>query len=679
MSSEIIEAEARKSPQSLMEALLCMAAVYKNNGVMDQLDFQEFGKWFNKMVSETGAEMAYSIASADIAQRYSFVKVDALASAPSLHVWYKDNKRDDVYRPLSDDTAAAIMTEYYKLNRLGRLSNKINTAVQTLKNEVTAHVKQVSDRVIRVSRDMYYDTKTGGLYRSPADIVTGGDGPDDTAICFRSLFESTNSNINARIDDVMFSHYEVDAFQYFYAKNQQLPSPDNFVTEFTEFLNDPESDFAKSFGDEAKYKAAVEEIEPYIESYLKPLKFVWETADHVLDRYNDLIKTLMLEFQYVKIGFIFYFIGEKINGKTSFQLCRRFMLGENNCTQLTMPQLTSWDHSLEVAKTMSNIPTEDCDLDDDSVEKDLGMIKCIATHESIALRMKNQPTGITFTPNFLSFFPRNKNPDFGGGDGLQAFASRRLKIIHFTHDFSTAANNGVNFETETFTSSFYSSFLPMLLGMARYYIGKKVTFSADCDSFTEQIGSMIDPVSNFMSRLYYWFDGVGSLKFVTDQAVLHFKHNGVQITKDLMASIKGKLARLDDYKARYVARKQQPTREYITEVGARCRGKRTPKPIDGHDRMMFFSPNSKLEALGGKSPEEYYSSTNPDSVDGDSMPSIIDILDDMMFDAREDGKELNLVARQSAMESLDRRTANATYDEKNNLVDENGDILNGLL
>lgn len=671
-------------PESLLDAIKYVSSVCAKRGDMDLIEYDKVARFLAKISTQNQAEMAYSVAAADISQRYDFVKVDALESAPSLHVWYKDNQRDDVYRPLSDDRITSIMTEAYKRNKLGRLSNKINTAVQTLKNEINAHVGQVSDRVIRVSKDLYYDTKNGLMYNSVNHMAAGGDGPDGEAICFRSLFESANQNIDANIDNVFFSMAEVSAWEHFYEHIGHIPDPDSLPELLEAYLDDEQSEFAKDYGDDkAHYLMDAGVVRAHIDEYLKPLKFVWETADHNIDRYNDLIKTLMLEFQYVKIGYIFYFIGEKVNGKTSFQLCRRYMLGEKNCSQLTMPQLTSWDHSLEVAKTMSNIPTEDCDLDENTVDKDLGTIKCIATHESISLRMKNQPAGISFIPNFLNFFPRNKNPDFGGGDGLQAFAKRRIKVIHFTHDFSTAANNGHNFELETFTSRFYSAFMPILLGMARYYIGKKVTFSPDCDAFTEQIGAMIDPVSDFIARVTYWFDGIGSMKFITEQAILHFKYVGAPITKEALHSLRGKLARMDDYKARYVGRvehnQEGVARSYATDVNARSRAKRLPKPNDGHERMTILASDAKLDVLGGKSPEEFYSTTPADSVSGDSMPSIIDILDDAMFDAQEDGRKIDLFGRQTAMEKLDRKLESATYDKNNNLVDKEGNLLNGLL
>ena len=671
-------------PESLLDAIKYVSSVCAKRGDMDLIEYDKVARFLAKISTQNQAEMSYTVAVADIVSRYSFVKVDTLESAPSLHVWYKDNQRDDVYRPLSDDRITSIMTEAYKRNKLGRLSTKINPAVQTLKNEINAHVGQVSDRVIRVSKDLYYDTKNGLMYNSVDHIAAGGDGPDGEAICFRSLFESANQNIDANIDNVFFDRAEVSAWEHFYEHIGHIPDPDSLSELLEAYLDDEQSEFAKDYGDNrARYLVDSGIVRAHIDEYLKPLKFVWETADHNIDRYNDLIKTLMLEFQYVKIGYIFYFIGEKVNGKTSFQLCRRYMLGEKNCSQLTMPQLTSWDHSLEVAKTMSNIPTEDCDLDENTVDKDLGTIKCIATHESISLRMKNQPAGINFIPNFLNFFPRNKNPDFGGGDGLQAFAKRRIKVIHFTHDFSTAANNGHNFELETFTSRFYSAFMPILLGMARYYIGKKVTFSPDCDAFTEQIGAMIDPVSDFIARVTYWFDGIGSMKFITEQAVLHFKYVGAPITKEALQSLRGKLARMDDYKARYVGRvehnQEGVARSYTTDVSARSRAKRLPKPSDGHGRMTILASDAKLDILGGKSPEEFYSTTPADSVSGDSMPSVIDILDDAMFDAKEEGKELNLFIRQSEMEKLDRRLDGATYDKNNNLVDKKGNIINGLL
>jgi hypothetical protein len=671
---------------SPIEMIRWGAAMCLKNGDMTQNQYNALITKLLKLTTENAAEAAYSAAIDVVAKRYSFVKVDTLESAPSLHVWYKDNQRDDVYRPLSDDRITSIMTEAYKRNNLGRLANKISTAVQTLKNEINAHVGQVSDRVIRVSKDLYYDTKNGLMYNSVNHMAAGGDGPDGEAICFRSLFESANQNIDANIDNVFFDRAEVCAWEHFYEHIGHIPDPDSLPELLEAYLEDEQSEFSKDYGDNrARYLVDAGVVRAHIDEYLKPLKFVWETADHNIDRYNDLIKTLMLEFQYVKIGYIFYFIGEKVNGKTSFQLCRRYMLGEKNCSQLTMPQLTSWDHSLEVAKTMSNIPTEDCDLDENTVDKDLGTIKCIATHESISLRMKNQPAGISFIPNFLNFFPRNKNPDFGGGDGLQAFAKRRIKVIHFTHDFSTAANNGHNFELETFTSRFYSAFMPILLGMARYYIGKKVTFSPDCDAFTEQIGAMIDPVSDFIARVTYWFDGIGSMKFITEQAILHFKYVGAPITKEALQSLRGKLARMDDYKARYVGRVERAAPDgfgrstYATDANVRSRAKRLPKPNDGHDRMTILAADAKLDVLDGKSPEEYYRTTPSESVSGNSMPSVIDILDDAMFDAKEDGKELNLFIRQSEMEKLDRRLENATYDKKNNLVDKQGNLLNGLL
>ena len=641
---EVIQPKPQEQPQSLMDALRTALTQINDQGLLDYQELHDIADYLAKATKDGKDEFAYSVASAALLNDYSFIKVDAFRNSPDLLLWGR-GPMDEVYRPIPPSRLKELFTIYYKRNRLGRLAPKIATAANTLLNEVTASVSQIPGRVLRVAGDMYYDTKTGGLYDKVAYMSGDGEGPNEEPICCRSLFDSVGAQIAVDINNVRFTHEDVAAVE--------------------EYLRDRmDKDGQTSFSDPDTF---LKEMEPYEEKHdsmvslvaVQALRFLWTAADYNVGRYNDLIKTFMMEFQYEKPGFFFFFIGEKVNGKSSMQMCRHVLFGNRNVVTLSMQQLTSWDYSLDLAKAMTNAPLEDCDPKIDNLDADLGMLKCIATHEAINARMKNQPTGISFTPNFLSFFPRNKIPDFGDSDGLQAFVGRRTKIIHFTHDFSNEANNGKNFEKETFTAPFYSGFLPLLLGMARCYIGKRIALSEESEAFATEMGAIMDPVTHFLTRVYHWFEYVGSPTFLKEQAKLFFKDNGIANAAKKAESVPQKVARLQESRPGYSARRIVEGTNYYADYAVkkgRCRV--CPKnPEDTEDRIKVFAPDAKLSVLGDMSPEEYYRKLKPDNVEGQYAHSIITILDDIE-------KEGNIkpVAYQQAMLDLDEKRANGEYE-----------------
>lgn len=640
----IPRAQEQAQPQNAMDVLRAAFAQINDQGLLDYQELHDVADYLAKVTKDNRDEFAYSVASADLLNDYSFIKVDAFRNSPDLVLWGR-GPEDEVYRPISPSRLKELFTIYYKRNRLGRLAPKIATAANTLLNEVTDSVNQIPGRVIRVASDMYYDTKTGGLYKKVEYMDNEGEGAHGDPICCRSLFDSVGAKITVDINSVQFDHADVAAVE--------------------EYLNDRRDGSGQvAFSDPDTF---LKEMEPYEDKHgsmvsvkaLSALKFFWTAADSNLGRYNDLIKTFMMEFQYEKPGFFFFFIGEKVNGKSSMQMCRHVLFGNRNVTTLSMQQLTSWDYSLDLARAMTNAPLEDCDPKIDNLDADLGMLKCIATHETINARMKNQPTGISFTPNFLSFFPRNKIPDFGDNDGLQAFVGRRTKIIHFTHDFSNEANNGKNFEKETFTAPFYSGLLPLLIGMAKCYIGRKIELSEESEAFATEMGAIMDPVTHFLNRVYYWFDYIGSPTFLQEQAKLFFKDNGIANASKKAETVPQKIARLQESRPGYAARRIAPGTNYYgdyTVKKGRCRIC-PKKPGDDEERIKIFAPDAKLAVLGDMSPEEYYRKLDADSVEGQYAHSIITILDDIE-------KEGNIkpVAYQQAMLDLDEKRANGEFE-----------------
>jgi len=585
------------------------------------------------------AERSFAIVMADFLKDFEFIKVDAFESVPQLYVWYRSTKEDSdlVFRPLSEPMLREVLTDYYIRNKQGCLAPKISAAADTLRNRVPYHIREISNRIIKVSKDYFFDTQTAKLHKRLEGMLSIDDNSKDTIdgkpVCFRSLFDSPGDKDEVPISSISFQPYELNVIDHYLRDHDgEFAPPDAFVNQIEDYYNDetlpPE---------QASYLKEIHRQS--VKKFHAPLNFFWVAADYNVGRYNDMIKTFMLEFQYVKFGYFFYFIGEKVNGKSAMQRCRHLLLGTANTASLSAPKLCSWDHSLDLALAMSNAPSEDSDFKKDEVDSALEMLKCMATHEKIVLRMKNHAGGIPFTPNFLSFFPRNKIPDFGSSDGLQAFVSRRIKIIHFTHDFSAESNNGRDFVKETFTPKFYSALLPLLLGSARYHLGKGVKFSQDSEAFATKMGEIMDPATHFLNRLFYWFDYAGPAKFITDQAKKYFIDHGVSDWKEKLDSIRDKMARLNEERPRYLGRKQIAGSPAYEDQNLRSRCKACPAVFEEEPggrvkrkRLDVFSPDAKLAVLGGRSPSEYYSSLNPDDVDGNDAHSIITILDDFESD-----------------------------------------------
>ena len=617
------------------------------------------------IAGETKAWKAYKAVEQAVYADFVFAKVDTFRDTPELYVWYKNNREDGgVFRPFDEVTATELLTRYYAAMKLRYSADQINTAVKTLRNTVQPRYPSVPYRVIKVSKNYYWDSEKAWLMSTNSQT-------DAAQSCFRSLFDSPAGDINISLDDIHISPYEVNAVKALLMDREEhdFPSPQEFKDAIVPYFS---SFSERVYGTQEEFAINKTSLVTHAGQYEAALQPFWDWADGDRDTYNDLLLTFVAEFQYVKPKLFFYFIGDTRNGKSAAQKLRRTLLGSRNTSTLSASETCSWDYSLQVAQTMSNAPDEDSDFDPKTIESDLKTFKAIVSHDSINLRMKNKSSAIEFRPNFLNILPRNKMPDFNGGDGLQAVLGSRMRAIQFKHDFSSSDNRHFDFEKETYTPKFFSALIPVLLGGASYYTnGEPLRFSKTCMQFCSTVNIIADPASAFVDELVYWFDYVNDFDFITKQAIMFFKENGIQYGPEMMKAVKEKISRLDEARISYSARERCGSVYTDTETN-RKRSRRLRKNKERKNRIKMFAPDAKIAALGEKSPEEYYS-TEFKGANGDvssiSVPSILSVLRDL---------EANMVhpeAMQQQMLNIDSRIATASIDEQGNLIDTNGDII----
>lgn len=653
-SGEVMEV----NPLALMRKTLAIWKEEGENGLLAG----HLEKFLESVSRESAQWREYKLVEQAVYADFLFAKVDTFRDTPSLYVWYKNNKETGgVFRPFDEIAAAELLTRYFATMKLKYSSDTVDKAAKTLRNTVQARLPFIPYRMIKVSEEYYWDSEKAWL--TPTNSQT-----DAAQMCFRSLFDSPAGDMSIELRDIHIDPYLINAVSALLSdrENHDFPSPDEFGEAIEPYLKNY-SQRVYATPEEFAINKSVDIAA--IDGFEKALRPFWDWADGDRDTYNDLLLTFVAEFQFVKPKLFFYFIGDTRNGKSAAQKLRRTMLGSRNTSTLSASETCSWDYSLQVAQTMSNAPDEDSDFDPRTIESDVKTFKAIVSHDSINLRMKNKSAAITFRPNFLNILPRNKMPDFNGGDGLQAILGSRMRAIQFKHDFSSSDNRNFDFEKETYTAEFFSSLLPVLMGGAAYYAdGKPLKFSSTCMQFCSTVNIISDPASAFVNEMGYWFDYISNFDFIGNQAVLFFKENGIQYDAGMLKAVKDKITRLDRARTTYSAREEIPgSVNGYRDKKTRERSFALRPNAERKNRIKMFAPDAKLAALGNKSPEEYYrTSVKADSVTGDSAPSILAILRNMEDDT------MNPEVMQQNMLKQDKLIEDADIDDDGNLILPNG-------
>lgn len=320
------------------------------------------------------------------------------------------------------------------------------------------------------------------------------------------------------------------------------------------------------------------------------------------------------------------------------------ILGGNNCTEIPMKSLIDPHKANDLIRSWANLPREDYDFDEKDMKEGVAFLKNVATHEPVSISNYYKQSSSRVTPRFLAAFPRNGTPDFGNVEG-NAAVMIRMRAIRFENDLSAMDNSNTNFEKETFTPEFCSTFVEMILGMAKYYNEHIFDFSDTSAAFGATLQAITDPATYFLDKLSKWFDHVRSLDFVTSQAELYFKNQGFNWNGEVMRSIKAKIMKMQDTKV-----------DYLGTDGKRCKCKKVPKNKKFPNRLKMFAEDAIYAVLNNKSPEEYRRSLNqsmsamtPQQAYDKKVLSVIELLEEFDDDDMHAGAG-SAVAAQNALE-----------------------------
>lgn len=406
-----------------------------------------------------------------IYSEYDFVRVRNVGQFGTIYYLPKDGGSA---HELKDVDALKIVREAYMHMYNMAPASKMQATIDTLKMGVSNEVESINNEVVRVADTLYWDTRDGRLTETP------------TSMCMRELFDSRGTReIKIDINDVhapfiMSAHRKIVR-----------------VLEETDGLIEPGDPKLEALGYTAEH--------PVFKTFM-----TWANND--LDTFNDLLKATATNFMYNKPKGAFVLIGLKRNGKSTYIKLLHALFGRNNTSSVRLSDFNNHGLNGELWTTMMNAPDEE----DEGRGKDLleaqGNFKSIAAHESLKLRKLYEQNGQWVNSDFMCFFPMNHFPEWKG-NGAAACMHRTLPLF-FNNDLSKYDNNGKDFATETYTSGFFETFIPLILAIATYYHDRPISFSNKMKQDQEKVAEEVDNISLYLDRFKSWFNGYKSKKLV---------------------------------------------------------------------------------------------------------------------------------------------------------------------
>lgn len=591
---------------------------------------------------------------ADIRRACEFVCVDSLQFS-QIAVWFRLKSSPSMaFKPFRENLALPFIMEAYEKRGYNGSKDKAKTTYDTLKIGQMIHNEVLPQDIIRVSDRYYFNKEDASINEFP-------DKP-----CFRELFDSSGqSSVSVDISDVRFEYYEVNILYRYLVEHKGVfttatPSPQDLAPQREDFDSDDDYEVYAPLAASTLPNKVAQALAPFA---------VWATKeDRVsVDTMNDILKVYSVPFLNTPPKWYVYYIGDTRNGKSSCIKCQRVLMGLNNTSGFAMPDMFDPHNTNHILTTMLNAADEDYDFPERDMHRGLANFKKAVTHDEIDLPNFYSQDSTTLTPRFMSIFSRNSLPNFGDGDGAQA-VNKRMRAIFFRNDLSKYDSNGHDFEKETYTAKYYSSLIPVILAYARYYNDKKIDMSETCRSDSDNVEAITDPATYFFNELCYWFDYAGKVEFIVDQAKLFFKENGIKYTGETLTAISNKLGQCSRSKIK------------ISHDGDKRENVRSLPNKKKRKRIKVLSPNAVLNAFDNMSFEQWRSSFNKRAERMDlqsfvdaSVPSVFSILRDFEYDG------LDPVVMQASMEKKEAAIANAEINDKGDLVDKDGNILNGLL
>lgn len=396
-------------------------------------------------------------------QTYQFRRVKGVGEMGAIY--YRPSpdsiNRDEVFRRFNRLEGMRLVQQVYKRLYKSATARKVENTYDTLCLDVDDTVDDISGRYIKVGHDTYWDVERAMLTHQAGD-------------CMRQLFDShPKDELRVDIESVTVTATGVRQVTQYLEKYNGVVD-----TDLQDMWLDVES------------------------PWLNPL---WVWANYDADTFNDLLKATAANFMGHKPKGAFILIGRTRNGKSSYIKMLHTLFGRNNTSAIKLADLQDTHQNMTLLTSMLNAPDEEDEGKGRELLQSQSYFKSIAAHEPIMLNVMYSQEPQLVSTDFMSYFPMNKIPEWSGS-ATEALMRRSL-ILMFNNDLSQFDTSGRNFEAETYTASFYSGLLTVLLGVAAYYKDRPMEFSKTLKQNQRNIAEELDSVSTYLGLFFKHFGG----------------------------------------------------------------------------------------------------------------------------------------------------------------------------
>jgi hypothetical protein len=387
-----------------------------------------------------------------------------------------------VYEPIDKEDFVNLVTQAYEETTGTVDGSAIDKIADSLDKKIRKErtINRVDNTIIQVLPDKFWNTENGDL---TSDVPRN-------MYCFRRLFNTTKPSRHiVKFEDGAFKDY-ADILE--------------------EYVDDTFAELTLSDGD-------LEEDEDF--------EFVQTWACNNHGRYMDILRMFATFFMKEKPLGTYILEGNGRNGKSSLIGLIHTLMGTRNTSRLQLAELGNWHKNHCLANTLVNAPDEE----KPGTLEDTDLFRTIADHGDIELDVMRGQKPISISCDFQCVSASNHMPEWKGTDAEACI--RRARIIPLRADLSANDNKNFNFEEATYTPERIVHFLGVVLGLARYYMGKEFPES---ESVSVQRELLQENMISY--RLYYkefcgFFGKYHRLRSVYDDYVIWCKDKGFKINK----------------------------------------------------------------------------------------------------------------------------------------------------
>ena len=388
---------------------------------------------------------------------------------------------EPIYEPIDREEFTNLVTATYEDSTGTVDGGAIDKICDSLDKKIRKErtIPRVDNTYIQVLPNRFWDTSNGDMYEEL---------PED-ALCFRRLFNTPKASRHI----VKFSKSD------FLYKGQHLERVvDETYSELLEnddLEEDPDFTFVST----------------------------WACGDH--GRYMDILRMFATFFMKEKPLGTYILEGNGRNGKSSLIGLIHTLMGTKNTSRLQLAELGNWHKNHCLANTLVNAPDEE----KPGALEDTDLFRTIADHGDIELDVMRGQKPISISCDFQCVSASNHMPEWKGVDAEACI--RRARVIPLRADLSANDNKNFNFEEETYTPDRMVHFLGVVLGIARYYMGRDFPESHSVSTQREILQE------NMISyRLYYkvfigFFGKYQKLRDVYEDYSYWCKDRGFKINK----------------------------------------------------------------------------------------------------------------------------------------------------